>query len=112
MDLIHGLVEEVRALRAELAEAKAPSPWMTTDEASSHLSVSRDTLDRLSKRFGHVEGGPVNVGVKRKVLRWNRETLDAWFRRASLIAEPTVKRRRGSEPPVEMPPERFDWTGV
>ena len=92
MDLIHGLVDEVRALRAELAASRAPSPWMTTEDAAQYLGVSRDTLDRLSSRYGHAEGGPVNVGEKRKTLRWHRDTLDEWFRGAGGIAAP--KRRR------------------
>ncbi len=111
VELVGTLASEVRELRAELAEARADSPWMTTEEAAAYLKVSRDTLDKYAREHGHEEGGPVNVGQRRKVLRWNRETLDDWFRRAAGIAAPRPLRR-ASPTRTEAPLERFDWSTV
>ena len=72
---------------------------------------SRDTLDKYSREHGHEEGGPVNVGGRRNVLRWNRDTVDAWFRRVAGIAPPKPLRRK-SPVKSEAPLERFDWSTV
>lgn len=111
LELVDALACEVRELRAELAEGRGASPWMTTEEAAAWLKVSRDTLDKYAREHGHEEGGPVNVGGRRKVLRWNRETVDAWFRRVAGIAPPKPIRRKSSVK-AEVPLERFDWSTV
>lgn len=113
VELVETLAVEVRELREALAEQEPASPWMTTEEAAVWLNVSRDTLDKYAASHGHEDGGPVNVGEHRKVLRWNRDTIDGWFRRAACIAAPKVARRK---PPAvkrgEGPRERFDWSTV
>lgn len=113
VELVDRLASEVRELRAELASGRAGSPWMTSDEAAAWLKISRDTLDKYAASHGHEPGGPVNVGEKRKTLRWHRDTLDEWFRRAAGIAAPKVKRRASPAPRrAEGPRERFDWSTV
>lgn len=113
VELVDQLSSEVRELRAELARGRAGSPWMTSDEAAAWLKISRDTLDKYEASHGHEPGGPVNVGEKRKTLRWHRDTLDAWFRRAAGIAAPKVKRRASpAAKRAEGPRERFDWSTV
>lgn len=111
LELVGSLTCEVRELRAEIADGREASPWMTTEEAAVYLKVSRDTLDKYALEHGHEDGGPVNVGQRRKVLRWNRATLDAWFRRVAGIAAPKPMRRR-SPVKAEEPLERFDWSTV
>ena len=111
VELVDRLSSEMRELRAELASGRAGSPWMTSDEAAAWLKISRDTLDKYAASHGHEPGGPVNVGEKRKTLRWHRDTLDAWFRRAAGIAAPKGKRRVSPKPSrAEAPRERFDWS--
>lgn len=114
VELVGLLASEVRELRDELV-ARDLSPWMTTEEAAAWLKVSRDTLDKYAASHGHEEGGPVNVGEQRKVLRWNRETIDGWFRRAAAIAAPRPMRRASAPAPRPgraSPTERFDWSKV
>ena len=111
IELVGSLASEIRELRAKIDASQEVSPWMTTEEAAVYLKVSRDTLDKYAKEQGHQEGGPVNVGQRRKVLRWNRETLDVWFRRAAGIAALKVKRRK-SPVVVAESAERFDWDVV
>ena len=48
---------------------------------------------------------------RRKVLRWNREMVDAWFRRVAGIAPPKPMRRK-SPVKAEATLERFDWSTV
>ena len=113
LELVGSLTSEVRELRAQIAEGREASPWMTTEEAAVYLKVSRDTLDKYALEHGHEDGGPVNVGQRRKVLRWNRETLDAWFRRAAGIAVPKASRRKSpTRAVVTEPAKRFDWGTV
>jgi hypothetical protein len=114
VELVDTLASEVRDLRAELAASRVASPWMTSDEAAAWLKVSRDTLDKYSASHGHEEGGPVNVGEVRKTLRWNRTTIDAWFRRAAGIAAPKAKRRASPTPAPRAVATagRFDWSKV
>lgn len=110
LETLQALMEEVRALREELGTNR--SPWLTTAQAAEYLNVSADTLKRLARKHGHEDGGPVDVGDGRKLLRWNRETLDVWFRRASRIAAPKVKAVRRPERKAEAPRERFDWSSI
>lgn len=112
VELVEALASELRELRDELG--RDASPWMTTEEAASWLKVSRDTLDKYAASHGHEEGGPVNVGEQRKVLRWNRDTIDGWFRRAAGIAAPKPKRRAspGPGPSATIHATRFDWSKV
>jgi hypothetical protein len=112
VELVGALASEVRQLRDQLG--RDASPWMTTEEAAAWLKVSRDTLDKYAASHGHEEGGPVNVGEQRKVLRWNRETIGCWFRRAAGIAAPKPKRRASPTraAPTAIPTERFDWSKV
>jgi len=110
LELLQTLMDEVRTLREELGGTR--SPWLTTVQAAEHLNISADTLKRLARTHGHEEGGPVDVGEGRKLLRWNRETLDEWFRQASRIAAPRVKAVRRPERKVEAPRQRFDWSSV
>jgi hypothetical protein len=112
VELVGALASELRELRDELG--RDPSPWMTTEEAAAWLKVSRDTLDKYAASHGHEEGGPVNVGEQRKVLRWNRDTIDGWFRRAAGIAPPKPTRRAAPprSTPAAIPTERFDWSKV
>jgi hypothetical protein len=113
VELVGALASEVRELRAELAGTRGTSPWMTSEEAAAYLKVSRDTLDKYIASHGHEEGGPVNVGEARKVLRWNRETIDAWFRRAAGIAAPKPARRASPRAvPRPVVAGRFDWSKV
>lgn len=75
--------------------------------------MDRSGPEKYAASHGHEPGGPVNVGEKRKTLRWHRDTLDEWFRRAAGIAAPKVKRR--ASPAVkrgEGPRERFAWSTV
>lgn len=111
VELVGALASELRELRDELG--RDASPWMTTEEAAAWLKVSRDTLDKYAASHGHEDGGPVNVGEQRKVLRWNRDTLDGWFRRVAGIAAPKSTRRASPTraAPV-VPTERFDWSKV
>jgi hypothetical protein len=76
--------------------------------------VSRDTLDKYAASHGHEDGGPVNVGEQRKVLRWNRDTIDDWFRRVAGIAAPKPQRRASPahRPSAPSPTARFDWSKV
>lgn len=82
--------------------------------AAAYLKVSRDTLDKYAGSHGHEDGGPVNVGEARKVLRWNRATIDARFRRAAGIAAPRPTLR--ASPKAQARPMatvgRFDWSTV
>lgn len=112
VELVGALASELRELRDELG--RDASPWMTTDEAAAWLKVSRDTLDKYAASHGHEDGGPVNVGEQRKVLRWNRDTIDGWFRRAAGIAAPKPTRRASPArvAPAATPTERFDWSKV
>ena len=108
------LASEVQELRVDLAVSRDVSPWMTSDGAAAYLKVSRDTLDKYALSHGHEEGGPVNVGEGRKVLRWSRATIDEWFRHAARIAAPKPTRRASPKPqprPVA-PAGRFDWSKV
>lgn len=112
VELVGALASELRELRGELG--REASPWMTTDEAAAWLKVSRDTLDKYAASHGHEDGGPVNVGEQRKVLRWSRDTIDDWFRRAAGISALKPSRRASpSRPTQTMPPtRRFDWSKV
>jgi hypothetical protein len=86
---------------------------MTTEQAVAWLKVSRDTFDQYAASHGHEEGGPVNVGEQRTVLRWNRETIDGWFLRAAWIAAPKPRRSASPSPRRPLPAaERFDWSKV
>ena len=114
VEQVEGLASELRALRSELAIPRDVSPWMTSEDAAAYLKVSRDTLDKYALSHGHEEGGPVNVGEGRKVLRWSRATIDEWFRHAARIAAPKPTRRASPKPqprPVA-PAGRFDWSKV
>jgi hypothetical protein len=111
VELLGRLTSEVHELRAELG--RGSSPWMTTEEAADWLKVSRDTLDKYAASHGHLEGGPVNVGEHRKVLRWSRETIDGWFRQVAGIAAPKVARKPALAPrATAAKAQRFDWTAV
>jgi hypothetical protein len=112
VELVGALASELRELRDELG--RDASPWMTTVEAAAWLKVSRDTLDKYAATHGHEDGGPVNVGEQRKVLRWSRQTIDGWFRRAAGISAPKPTRRASPTRavPVATPTERFDWSKV
>lgn len=111
VELVGGLASELQKLRDELG--RDASPWMTTKEAAAWLKVSRDTLDKYASSHGHEEGGPVNVVEQRKVLRWDRDTIDGWFRRAAEIAAPKVKQRASPTPRrAEGTRERFDGSKV
>ena len=114
VELVDALACEVRDLRAELAGTRTVSPWMTSEEAAAYLKVSRDTLDKYAGSHGHEDGGPLNVGEVRKVLRWNRATIDAWFRRAAGIAAPRPTRRASPKPQATPMATvgRFDWSKV
>lgn len=114
VELVGELSSQVRDLRATLAASRGASPWMTSEEAAAWLKVSRDTLDKYAASHGHEKGGPVNVGEQRKVLRWNRDTIDDWFRRAAGIAAPKARRRASPAPRPSAPlsAERFDWSKV
>lgn len=113
VDRMDRLASEVRELRSQLEAARELSPWMTSEQAAAHLKVSRDTLDKYARSHGHQEGGPVNVGEARKVLRWSRETIDGWFRRAAGIAAPEPARRASPRAvPRPVVAGRFGWSKV
>jgi hypothetical protein len=79
----------VRRIR-ERTEAR----WLTSDEAAAHLGISRDTLDAIVSTAPDLPGGPVDVGNgKKRTLRWDATSLDAWFR-----AFGEWRRRRGPRP--------------
>jgi hypothetical protein len=111
VELVGALASEVRDLRAALT--RDASPWMTSDEAAAWLKVSRDTLDKYALSHGHEDGGPVNVGEGRKVLRWSRDSIDDWFRRAAGIPLPkTTRRARSTASQRPATSVRFDWSKV
>ncbi len=71
-----------------------PAAWLTRDQAAVYLQVSVDTLDRVVKNAESMEGGPIDVGDGRRMLRFPTATLDLWFRRASKEPEVSVPRKR------------------
>ena len=118
-DTLRTLVEMVGALQAqltELANAEPPNRWMTTMDAAIYLGVSRDTLDRLAKEHGHGDDGPRDAGAlgKRRLLRWDRTTIDDWFSRVCRIAPPPEKREnrertsRATNHALEA--DAYDWS--
>lgn len=80
---------------AAAVETLAPPPaWLTREQAAAHLQVSVDTLDRVVKNAESMEGGPIDVGDGRRMLRFPSATLGLWFRRASKEPEVSVPRKR------------------
>jgi hypothetical protein len=52
----------------------APSPWLTTEEAATHLRLGKRTLEGYRSKGG----GPTYYRQLGKLVFYSREDLDAW----------------------------------
>lgn len=103
---------------ATAVERIAPPPtWLTREQAAQHLQISLDTLKRIVKENGHLDGGPVDFGHGRKMLRFHSATIDDWYLEAGrpAMVEPLKARRR--RPRRRKPAEAatqtpVDWSKV
>jgi excisionase family DNA binding protein len=67
------LIEEINKSRPPTSDAP-PSPWMTTDQAATHLALSPDALRARARRR--------TIPAHRDGDRWlyHREEVDAFIR--------------------------------
>ena len=73
-DAIEALIDDrVRAALDERAPGSATSPWLSIDEASEYVGVSRRSLEHKLKQ-GRIRSTYVG---RRRLL--NREDIDAWL---------------------------------
>ncbi len=69
----------------------SPSPWLTPVEAAIYLSVALGTLRNwTSARF-------IPFSKRGRVVRYNRETLDSWFRGGGCAGRATLPDARMSQ---------------
>ena len=103
---------------AEALERQSPPRWLTIEQASSHLGISRRRLSDIVEEAGHLDGGPVNVaapGATNQSLRFFSGTIDDWMQRARRIAPPSRTARKGRKPSRTKGAEDdapFDWDTV
>jgi len=66
------------------ATSGVASPWMTTEQAASYLSVAPGTL-----RNWRVDGQGPRANVVGRIVRYHRESLDAFMDAGHLTAGAT-----------------------
>ena len=71
-------------------EGKDPtSPWLTTDEAARYLSVAPGTL-----RNWRVDGQGPTANTVGRIVRYHRNSLDAFMREGDLANNALVRLAR------------------
>lgn len=75
MKLPAEVVREIASRVAAELSVNGPSPWLTTRDAATYLSMSYRALEDMRARGE----GPKYARVSTRLVRYHRADLDAWL---------------------------------